>query len=112
MFHWLTDYFIACRYGAVDESLLFRGFSREKHLDQESISFVVPALGDVECTLEWEDGNFIDGAYVLHVGEKTFKELPKFDEKVDAPPIAHTIMEDIYHGNHIERLDWLVFLSG
>ena len=39
----------------------------EKHLNEESVTFFVPAL-DVTCTLSFEGRTFREGQYILVVG--------------------------------------------
>ena len=72
--------FIYCRYGAFFEDAFFVNFTIERQLNKESITFSVPALGGVMCTLKWQGENGSGGQYALLVGETKFSELPEFFE--------------------------------
>ena len=43
----------------------------------------------------------------------TFKGLPEYKEMAEAPDIAYTKTDlPNFHGAHIQRLNWLIFLKG
>ena len=56
-------------------------------------------------------GEKLQGQYWLTINETEFSELPRFEEEIEVPEIAHsTIVE--HFGNNVQRIDFNLFLKG